>query len=370
MKTAMMTAALIAGASGLANGQTVTELRSDNGSIARDINDAGVIVGEQLLADGTTLRATMWSGAAGAANDIGVAFGAESSTAYAINASGQVVGYSEFGDGLRTATLWNGARGTDASILNLGAAMGSTGSSVAWDINDHGVVVGQAPLSPGFSKGFVWDGTNGGQTAGAPSFYMGSANRGINNSGSIVGSAFFFGDPDDAYLAIPDGRGGYSHGDIAPPGYNLSIATDIADNGTIVGFTSFGLDDSWQAAKFLGRGEIELLGTLDGLENSEANAVNESGLVVGRAWDNDFMEDNAAVAWLDGVVYDLNDFRGISGFERLYEATGVNNNGDIVGFGRMTDGTLSGFVITGFVPAPGAVGVLAMGLGLVSRRRR
>lgn len=370
MKTALITAALIAGACGMASAQSAVALQSQYGAMAHDINDSGVIVGEQVLADGTTIRATMWTSATGQANDIGSYFGSVSSTAYAINASGQVVGYSEFASGVRNATLWNNPLTPDASILNLGAIMGATGSSVAWDINDHGAVVGQAALGSPFARGFVWDQANGGQSAGAPAGYMGSANRGINNDGTIVGSAFFFGDPDDAYVATPDGRGGYNQGDIAPSGYILSIATDVADNGTIVGFTNSGVDVGWQAAKFLGRGEVELLGTLDGLENSEANAVNESGLVVGRAWDNDFLLDNAAVAWLDGVVYDLNDYIGESGFARLYEATGVNERGDIVGFGRMNDGSLAGFVIQGFVPAPGTFGMMAMGLGLASRRRR
>jgi hypothetical protein len=37
-----------------------------------------------------------------------------------------------------------------------------------------------------------------------------------------------------------------------------------------------------------------------------------------------------------------------SEFEILLGATGVNIHNDIVGFGRLTDGTLAGFIIEGF----------------------
>jgi probable HAF family extracellular repeat protein len=374
----MMSAVLMA-AAGSARAQSVQMLSSlgGAGSIAWGINNDGDIVGESVLADGTTVRATRW-GVGLAASDLGVADGATHSVAYAINDRGTVVGYSEFASGLRTATMWpgtprggRGGRGDLPSVVDLGAQMGAVGSSVAWDVNNFGTVVGQASFTGGFAKGFVWDDVKGGRTAGMSQHYQGGANRGINDSGVIVGSAFFFGDPDDAFLCHPDGLGGYGDSDIAPPGYNLSIATDISNTDICVGFTSFGVDVGWQAAIFEGRGAVTLLGTLDGLENSEANAVNDHGLIVGTAWDNDFELPSAAWAWVDGTMYDLNShLRGDSGFMQLLSATGVNEHGDIVGYGVLHDGSLSGFVIRGFVPAPGTAGLLAMGLSLAARRRR
>ena len=355
-------------AAGMAQAQQVEVLSGLDGfmagSAAYDINDNGQIVGFSQTVTGAT-RATMWN-PDGSKTDLGVATGSQSSIAYAVNNSGHAVGYSEFGDGLRTATLWNGG-----GAFDLGADMGATGSSVAWDINNNGVVAGQAPLNPGFAKGFVWDSTNGGRTAGGSSTYMGGANYALNDAGVLVGSGFFFGDSDDAFLSRPDGRGGYEDSDIAPPGYNLSIARDISNTDICVGYTNAGLDTGgWQAAVFNGRGDVTFLGTLPGLENSEAFAVNDAGMVVGYAWDNDFEIPNAAWAYVDGVMYDLNDFVEGSGFAGLYQATGVNNNGDIVGFGELEDGSLSAFVIHGFVPAPSTAALFGFGGLLAARRRR
>lgn len=365
--------ALVLGTSAL--GQTVQVLGSlgGEGSIAWGINNKGEIVGESLLADGATVRATHWSFNL-QVSDLGLATGSQHSVAYAINDHGVSVGYSEFADGRRTATLWQGwPRGdSDWGLVDLGAQMNAIGSSIAWDVNNHNQVVGQAALSPGFAKGFLWDEWDGGRIAGASRFYQGGANRAINNSGVIVGSAFFFGDPDDAFLSRPDGKGGYFDSDIAPPGYNLSIATDINDFDMCVGFTSHGVDEGWQAAIFHGRGEVTLLGTLEGLESSEANAVNNNGMIVGYAWDSgDFVENSRAWVWVDGRMYDLNDFitEG-SGFVHLLQATDVNDYGDIVGFGLLADGTTAGFVIRNFVPAPGTAGLMVIGMGLMGRRRR
>lgn len=372
MSRIRITAGCLLALASAANAQTVESLTSlgGQGSIAWGINDKGDIVGESLLADGTTVRATHWWGSANTARDLGVAAGAVHSTAYAINDRGSVVGYSEFDTGRRTATMWPGTpRGL--GVVDLGAQMGAIGSSVAWSINNFDVVVGQASLSPGFAKGFVWDDANGGRIAGMSQLYQGGANYGINDSNVIVGSAFFFGDPDDAFMSRPNDDGTWGDSDIAPPGYNLSIAKDINNLDMVVGFTSAGVDVGWQAAIFEGRGAVTLLGTLEGLENSEAVAVNDHGLIVGHAWDNDFKLEAGAWAWMDGTMYDLNNFidEG-AGFSRLLAATGVNNSGDIVGYGFLTDGSISGFVIRGFVPAPGSVGLLAMGLGMAARRRR
>lgn len=366
----MLGGALIVGGSAQAQGIEALGAPGSAGTIAWGINDAGQIVGQSAAALGGATHATRWDPGFGSV-DLGVVDGALHSTAYAINESGQAVGYSEFATGVRTATLWNpSSRGVFGGVVDLGADMGASGS-VAWDINDLGVVAGQGAIGPGFAKGFVWDEVNGGRIAGGSVNYQGGANRGINNSGVLVGSGFFFGDPDNAFLSRPDGLGGYLDSDIAPAGYNLSIATDISETDICVGFTMAGVDVGWQAAIFLGRGEVTLLGTLADLETSEANAVNDAGMVVGYAWDSEgFTLPNSAWAWVDGTMYDLNDFIAGSGFTHLFEATDVNNHGDIVGYGVLANGSTAGFVMRGFVPAPGALGVLAMGLGVASRRRR
>ncbi len=323
------------------------------GSFANDINNHGDIVGQAQLPGGLGTSAVRWD-----ANGIPVALGALGSSsiseAIAINNNGMIVGFSEDSNSLRSGTLWDGRGG----MVDIHSAIGSIGASIPWDINDSGVIVGQASINPGFSKGFIWDQTNPVMVAGTPDVYQGGANRGINNSGQIVGSGFFFGDPDDAILAVPDDRGRYEYPVIAPIGFNFSNATSINDSGMMVGHTSFGSTTSgWNAVIYTPdeRDPVQVLGTLPTLDTSEALDVNENGMVVGYAWDGTGSGiDPRAWAWIDGTMYDLNDLLDDrSEFEILSRATGVNDHGDIVGFGRLNDGSMGAFVIRGFAaPAP------------------
>lgn len=357
-----------------ASAQTLTRLPTLGGSsgFAHDINDAGQIVGESQIAGDTYTHATIWNNHL--PTDLGTLGAGENSVAWAINNQGVAVGTNDLASGLRTATRFD-----QTGITDIGLAMGATGPSVAWDINDHGVIVGQAPLSPGFAKGFYYSDTDGGLSAGTPRFYNGGANLSVNNAGESVGHAFFFGDPSVATHASPDGSGGYDVAEIGPSGLNFSMATAITDSGIIVGHAS-GVDGdtsgNWQAVIYEpdGRGGTNFipLGRLDGLSVSEALDVNESGTVVGFGFDGDGLGlAPRAFAWVDGTMHELNDLLDDnSDFVTLFQATGINEQGDIVGFGETRDGTIAPFVLTGFVPAPSTSALITFaGLALTRRRR-
>lgn len=336
--------------SGLAIAQPVIVLRSlgGEGAIARDINDAGVAVGQSLLPGGAEITAVRW-GVDRLPVDLGTLPGSVAADAYAINSAGQIVGYSEDAGGLRRATYWDGMGG----IINMHAAINSLGSSIPWDINDNGLVVGQASINPGLPKGFVWEVGTSGQVAGGLPGYMSSRNLGVNNAGVIVGSSFFFGDPDDAHRAAPDGRGGWDSVQIGPRGFQFDVAEAINNNGMIVGYTTYHSTTSgWNAVVFQGDSDVLVIGTLPNLDTSEAYDVNDAGLVVGQAFDGSGSGfDPRAWAWFNGMMFDLNAMLPRnSAFEILLGATGVNENNDIVGFGRLDDGTLAGFVIPHFDP--------------------
>ena len=252
---------------------------------------------------------------------------------------------------LRKVCLWSSAE----DGVNIDDAIGSSAPSVPWDINDAGVIVGQASITPGiFQRGFIWDQVNPAQQAGTD-LYPGGANYGINNDGHIVGAGFYFGDPDDALLAIPDGRGGYEYPLINPLGFYFSQARAINNDGLIVGHTVYNsTTDTWNACIFTGdeREPVQTLGTLPGLNTSEGLDVNDSGMIVGYSWDGTGNGiDPRAWVWVDGTMYDLNELLEEGGaFEILSRATGVNNNGDIVGWGRLLDGSIGAFLIEGFAP--------------------
>lgn len=373
MRTRNRIGIALAGASlaGSAHAQSVQQLDAFTGVNARayGINDAGQIVGQAEASDGSE-RAVIWNG--GVVSDLGSVFGdGTSSKANAINEAGQVVGWSMDTSFNTTATLWN-----DRGTVDLGADMRSTGSSTAWAINEFGQVAGQAPFGTTFATGFFWDPTNGGGAAGTPSASQGGANLGLNDHGMMVGHSFFFGDPNRASMATPGKDAGtYDPFSIGPDGRALSVARAVNNSGMIVGHANNG-SGPWQAAVFTPgqRDPYFSIGTLDaaGLDTSEALDLNDRGLIVGYAWDGQSTGlDPRAWAWDGREMFDLNRLlRAGSEFEVLLQATGVNNDGDIVGFGRLHTGEVRAFVINGFVPTPGAAVLLAGGLGAASRRRR
>ena len=342
-------------ASGSALAQNVINLPSlgGSGSIANDINDMGEVVGQSTLAGGLGTVAVRWD-TANVATNLDSLPGSVLSEATAINNNGVIVGFSEVANGSRLSTLWDGRGG----ILDMHAAIGSSGSSIPWDINDNGVIVGQASITPGiFARGFIWDQVNPALQAGT-AFYQGGGNYSINNDGHIAGAGFFLGDPDDALLSIPDGRGGYEQPLINPFGFFFSQARAINNNGMIIGHSSFNsTTNTWNAAIFTGDAlnPVTTLGTLPLLNTSEGFDVNDNGMVVGYSWDGDHTGlDPRAWVWTEGTMYDLNDLLGDhEEFEILSRATAVNNNGDIVGFGRLLDGSTGAFLIQGFTPPAG-----------------
>lgn len=345
------TIASLALLAGLAQAQQVQRLAplTSGDSFAEDINDNGEIVGQSMLA-GFGMVPVRWD-AAGAVTNLGMLPNGVTGSAYAINKNGEIVGLSEDSNGIGYATLWDGRGGK----VDIHTAIGSMGTSVPWDINDNGVIVGQAKISAGiFPRGFVWDQVNPAQQAGTD-LYPGGANYGMNNDGLIVGSGFFFGDPDDALLAVPDGRGGYDYPLINPFGFYFSQARAINNNGMVIGHTGYNSTTAgWNACIFTGddRDPVMTLGTLPNLDTSEGADVNDNGMVVGYAWDGTFSGfDPRAWVWVGGTMYDLNEFLEEGGeFEILSRATGVNNHGDIVGWGRLLDGSVGAFLIEGFSP--------------------
>ena len=329
--------------------QLLPQLAGGQG-LANDINNNGEIVGQSINAFGVT-TAAHWD-ADLLVSDLGALDSDTISWAEAINNNGEIVGYSENEtSGQRRAAYWDGQGG----MVNVHSAIGSGGSSIPWDINDDGVIVGQAMITAGiFPRGFVWDQVNDAQQAGTD-LYPGGANYGINNAGHLVGSGYFFGDPDDALHAVPDGRGGYEYPLINPLGFYFSQARAVNEDGLIVGHSNFNTTSAgWNACIFTGddRNPVQTLGTLPGLDTSEVFDVNNSGMIVGYAWDGSGQGlDPHAFVYTDGVMYDLNDWLPKGGdIDVLLRATGINDQGDIVGWARSRNGDLEGFLIEGFVP--------------------
>lgn len=217
----------------------VTDLGTLGGSFggARAINRCGHIAGWSTPAGDEVSHATLW--ADGATTDLGT-LGGSNSFANAINAQGQLVGGSHIRDNVAMhAVLW-----TQGRIVDLGTLGGRRGKySVAQSLNDAGVVVGISSAEAGADHATLWRdgiaidlGTLGGRNSAAYS---------INNAGQIVG----YSDPavhkTSRHLRAVMWQGGQMidlntllDKDSRKSGWVLSHAYAINDRGTITGIAS------------------------------------------------------------------------------------------------------------------------------------
>ena len=136
---------------------------------------------------------------------------------------------------------------------------------------------------------------------------------------------------------------------------NQSEATCINDNGDVVGwfYTGSGAQDA-----FLYSG-----GIMEDLGPGYANGINNSGQIVGSTNSQAFLYDG-------GTMYNLNSLLAPGSRWNLYDATAVNNNGQIVGYGLNPAGQTDAFLLTP-TPEPSTVVLLAVGaVALIGYRLR
>ncbi len=335
------------------------------------------------------------------------------STAYGMNASGQVVGNSyNSSTGLYEAVVWN-----NGVVVSLGV------QGMARAINDSGTVVGEtgsdAALTTGVGNGVAFMYSGGVYTALGTLGGTASGAWGINNSGTIVGMSNIAADPANVLVAHAFMYSGGTMNDLgtnSPGGYSrahginaagesvgrgsvgtfynsdkfmaywdstnaltlvtgpstYSTAYDINNNGIIVGngrsLTS-GLDQ--RAMWWDENGVIHTLDPFAGGNRSQFWALNDAGVMVGYARDGLLAADNRATISYDGLtLIDLNTLVvDLTGWDTLTEAYDINGSGQIVGIGKLSNGQQGAFMLTA-VPIPAAVWLFASGLGLLGWMRR
>ena len=344
-------------------GQQVQELPTLGGANARayDINDLGQIVGFSTHPGEAVAEATIWN--SDIPTGLGVPAGTDFSFANAVNNNGEVAGYSEIGTvpdqpgNVKTATFWDAL-----GAFDIGTSMGLT-RSIAFDINDNGVVAlqGDHPGEFGQTAGFAWSMSMGGTQAGPDLLYKFAANNGIDNLNNLVGEAAVSFDGGQAIYTNFNGLGWDVGIEIGPQAVRASArANAISDTGIVVGQAGEDGIHVFEAAIFtldsLGfeAGEdgkpVAWLDKLDDFDDSNALDVNDTGLIVGES--SQFGEagvDRRAVVWVDENIFDLNHLlRPNSDFQKLVSATGVNNGGAIVGYGQLSNGDVRPFVVTRF----------------------
>lgn len=317
----------------------------------------------------------------------------------AINNNGQVVGYCTFSDGRERAFLWQ-----NHTLVDLGTLPGRS-TSRAYAINDYGQIVGECYQPGYYGQATLFDSTgagdnidlgtlggsrsvalainNAGQIVGQANFLAASFDptgnqnniaigpgasdaTGINNHGVAVGSAFMAG---GYHALILDMTGGTNYTDLGSLGGHDNAPRAINDMGQIVGEAQ--APSQPIVAALFGPTGIVTFGTLGGRE-SMACAINNLGQTVGWArtgtgqWHATVFDTTG-----NGNNIDLNSLIDPGLGWTLAAASGINNNGWIVGSGINPDGYQRGYLLTP-IPAPGAFLLASIGVGFVTwlRRRR
>jgi probable HAF family extracellular repeat protein len=255
------------------DGNTVTNLDPGQGfSFAQGINDAGQVVGWGIITAGAACyHAIVWNGTT--PTDLGALVAGGCSQGLAINASGQVAGWSTIqGNTFIHATLWDGT--TPINLGSLGTADNVLSQANA--INAAGLVVGWSQTDTGYTNATLWNGTA------------------LTNLGASVGAN--------------------------------SAANGINASGQVAGFAS---SSSASSATLWNGGTATDLGALPGGIASDANGINDAGQVVGNSIATSGAED--AVLWTGGKVFDLNSLVvALPPYITLFDAVAINNKGQIV----------------------------------------
>jgi len=202
-----------------------------NSSQAWGVNDAGTVVGQSVNATGET-RAFYWTNGGGMI-DLGT-LGGDHSYAFAINNADTVVGCADDNQANRQYSF----RWTSGNGMEKLKQFGSARYSCAFAVNASGVVVGEAEITSGPIHAALWRGTNQVDDLGTLGGNASIA-RAINVNEEVVGASLTadgntraFGWDDTGVAAMTDLN------DLLPSGsgWVLIDAWDINDNGEIVGY--------------------------------------------------------------------------------------------------------------------------------------
>jgi probable HAF family extracellular repeat protein len=343
---------------------TITDLGTLGGSSswAYGINDFGQVVGYSCVdTNCNTLHAFSWMDDQGMQDLGNLPGGGNYSIANAVNNQGQVVGASDFSqpfEGNTSAFISS----TQTPMQDLGN-LGCTGITSANGVSLLGQVVGTSTISPcaggGQFRAFSWTDTNGMQDLGTLPGGSFSIGNGANLFGQAVGYSdcsscisyhAFLWTAQDGMIDLGTLRGG-----------TQSSAAALNDVGTVVGTSDLGVRGfPLRAFSWTKQLRMRSLGTLPGGAWSSANAVSDFGQIVGISDalvssshtflrvrnGGGYSDASHAFTWSEPFgMQDLNNLIPQGTHWILVNAQGVNNFGQVVGWGSL-NGQTRAFLLT------------------------
>lgn len=279
---------------------------SNNFSRGYGINDAGVIVGES---DNNSPRPFRWEN--GTMIQLPALQAGLGGVAHGINNAGVIVGIS--GNGVTSRpTRWVSSGG-DFTPQDLGSLDGLTTTfGRAWAVNQAGAVVGHSRNSSGTGRATLWQPGGGIVEIGGFTSAFSEA-MAINDSGLVVGASV---------------------------------------NGVTSGGTSIRRPFLWDGTMMVD------LGTL-GRTFGDALDINNAGWAVGFST-NISGSPQIAMLWRNGQAIDLNTLITPGSGWTLRSAEGINDLGEIVGYGTFQGQTLAFALVA--IPEPSTVVLTGLGL--------
>jgi probable HAF family extracellular repeat protein len=263
--------------------------------------------------------------------DLGT-LGGTNSYGYAVNAGGQVAGYSDVRNSGQHAFLYTGMPGSSGQMTDLGTLGGSfSGGSIATTINASGQLAGTSGTSVPF-RAFVYSGKSG---SGGAMYNLGtlggpnSLGYAINDSGQVAGESTTTGGEDHAFVYTGTPGSGGKMLDLGTLGGSDSIGFAINAGGQVAGdSTTTTFNDVYHAFRYSGTpgsgGAMADLGTLGGTRGYGLG-INGSGQVTGKSTTSSGVYHAFLYSGLPGSggrMFDLGTLGGTESYGYAIDVTG------------------------------------------------
>jgi len=327
------------------------------GSSAHSINNEGWIAGVANLPGDTVEHAALWRD--GVVTDLGTLGGDNSNVDFPVkNDAGLIVGFAQtstidpLGENfcVFSCTPSGGAcNGSNQSCRGFRwrngvmDPLGTIGghNSAALGANNRGLVVGVAENSTQDPncippqvldyKAVVWRGGAIHELPPVAGDAIGAA-IGVNDYNQVVGGSGMCGSgpgigPISIHAVLWQNNSVTDLGSLGGVENNFALA--INNRGQVVGYSDLPGDSTFHAFMWQ-NGIMSDLGTLPGDVFSMANAINDGDQVVGQSCNSDFSVCRAFL-WQTGVMTDLNALTPLGSSLYLVSAADINVRGEIVG---------------------------------------